>query len=440
MDKKELLKKEAATIFTPSQPITNSKLFSGRQELLDQLKGSVGVSGRNFVLYGERGVGKTSFYNILFKNYKVQMHTCSKRDDFVTIFLNILSRLGEQFTDDEQKALAEAGYSFGTDKVWSMSSKFSRENVYKPVAPQKLNLGFLIKKFRKMQKEIDIIILDEFQNIESSEIQTDIIEVVKGISDNNIKTQIAIVGVASSDEELLTSPEYTQYKMRHFIVAEIPEMNLNELKDILDKRQNLFNLRFGEEEKVWIARISSGSPFITHSLALMSTYRWINRNALNLLIIPILSMIGGYVVGGIGGAISMGTSYIKTVNVNIQKADLVGGVANWIKEFHFNYKIISKSYIEILQSEENGDVQKLLVMFVENKGKPLPANKIAINLHTDVAKIKRLINNKLKLFIKQTDDDKYILTTQSFCPYIQAWEYLKTNDAEMYATTLNLLA
>lgn len=358
----------------------------------------------------------------------------------MTIFLNILSRLGEQFTDDERKALAEAGYSFGADKVWSVSSKLGAENVYKPVAEQKLNLGFLINKFKNLQRAIDVIILDEFQNIDSPEIQTDIIEVVKGISDNNIKTQIAIVGVAASDEELLTSPEYAQYKMRHFIVAEIPEMNLEELKDIVNKRQDLFNIRFGEEEKEWIARISSGSPSVTHSLALLSTQRWINRNSGLVIAVVAAGMFGtlGTIVAAIAGVVS--TLYIQKVNVNVERADLVSGVANWIKIFHSNYKLASKSYVEILQSGDAGTVQKLLVMLAENKDNPLPVGKIAKSLRVDATKIKKLINNKLKFFVKRIDDDKYILAAQNFRPYIRSWDYLKAHDAERYATTLNSLA
>jgi len=431
MDKQELLEKQAAEVFTPSQPITNPKLFSGRQELLDQLKGFVNVSGRNFVFYGERGVGKTSFYNILFKKSKVQMHTCSKRDDFVTIFLNILSRLGEQFTDDERKALAEAGYSFGADKVWSVSSKVGAENVYKPVAEQKLNLGFLINKFKNLQKPIDIIILDEFQNIESPEIQTDIIEVVKGISDNNIKTQIAIVGVATSDEELLTSPEYPQYKMRHFIAAEIPEMNMEELKDIVNKRQELFRIHFGEEEKEWIARISSGSPSVTHSLALWSILSWITRNVAKI----VVNFLGLVPVVGVFFAPS-----IQAVNINIDRADLVSAVVNWIKIFHSSYKQVSKKYVDILQTRDSETVRKLLVILAENKAHPLPMGKIARGLHIDAAKIKRLISNKLKLFVKPIDDDKYMLINQSLQAYIRSWEYLKVHDAESYATTLKSLS
>ena len=437
MDKKELLEKQAAEVFTPSQPITDPKLFSGRQELLEQLKGFVNVSGRNFVFYGERGVGKTSFYNILFKNSKAQMHTCSKRDDFVTIFLNILSRLGEQFTDDERKALAEAGYSFGADKVWSVSSKMGAENVYKPVAEQKLNLGFLINKFKNLQKPIDVIILDEFQNIDSPEIQTDIIEVVKGISDNNIKTQIAIVGVATSDEELLTSPEYPQYKMRHFIAAEIPEMNLEELKDIVNKRQDRFKIRFGEEEKEWIARISSGSPSVTHSLALGSTLSWITRKvvkvASNLLILTANPTVAN-IVGTLFGL------NIQKVNINVERADLVSAVANWIKIFHSNNKLASKSYVDILQSSDAGTVQKLLIMLAENNDNPSPVGKIAKSLHVDATKIKKLINNKLKFFVKRIDHDKYILAAQSFRPYIRSWDYLKAQDPESYAKTLKSLS
>jgi len=49
---------ELANIFTPSKPIEDPRLFSGRQQLLADLKAQLPTAGMNFVLYGERGRGR----------------------------------------------------------------------------------------------------------------------------------------------------------------------------------------------------------------------------------------------------------------------------------------------------------------------------------------------------------------------------------------------
>lgn len=112
------IQQQLAQIYTPGVPITDPALFSGRQRLLSDLRLELPVAGRNFVLYGERGVGKTSFYNVLLHGFSVERHNCSKQDDFVTIFLNILGKRGEQFTDADHELLAKAGYKIGGDKLF----------------------------------------------------------------------------------------------------------------------------------------------------------------------------------------------------------------------------------------------------------------------------------------------------------------------------------
>lgn len=180
------LQEQAAKIYTPCKPITETRLFSDRETILKNLKNSLSMNPTSLIIYGERGVGKTSFCNILLEGYKYQRHNCSKEDDFVTIFLNILTSLGEQFTKGEKKILAEAGYSIGDNNLLSVKAKIGGEEVIKPIADRRLDLNFVLNKFGKAKDQLNAIILDEFQNISNPKIQTQIIEVVKGFADNDI--------------------------------------------------------------------------------------------------------------------------------------------------------------------------------------------------------------------------------------------------------------
>ena len=55
---------EANQLFTPSTPINVADLFAGRQDQLSRIVDAVGERGRHVILYGERGVGKTSLSQI----------------------------------------------------------------------------------------------------------------------------------------------------------------------------------------------------------------------------------------------------------------------------------------------------------------------------------------------------------------------------------------
>jgi ABC-type uncharacterized transport system fused permease/ATPase subunit len=56
---------ELGTVFTPAAPIDNKKLFSGRTSQLRDVIDAVNQRGQHAIIYGERGVGKTSLASVL---------------------------------------------------------------------------------------------------------------------------------------------------------------------------------------------------------------------------------------------------------------------------------------------------------------------------------------------------------------------------------------
>ena len=56
---------EVAQVFQPRTPINTRELFAGRWEQMQTLADAVAQNGLHVVIYGERGVGKTSLANIV---------------------------------------------------------------------------------------------------------------------------------------------------------------------------------------------------------------------------------------------------------------------------------------------------------------------------------------------------------------------------------------
>ena len=54
--------------FTPGSPIDSTGLFCGRSKQTGMIIDSINFKGQHAILYGERGVGKTSLANQLFQN------------------------------------------------------------------------------------------------------------------------------------------------------------------------------------------------------------------------------------------------------------------------------------------------------------------------------------------------------------------------------------
>ena len=53
-------KMAASQVFTPTAPIDDGTLFAGRQEQVQKVFKAMAQKGQHAVLFGERGVGKTS--------------------------------------------------------------------------------------------------------------------------------------------------------------------------------------------------------------------------------------------------------------------------------------------------------------------------------------------------------------------------------------------
>ena len=75
---------EAGQLFTPSTPIAVAEFFSGRKKEIEQLFEAIAERGRHAMVYGERGVGKTSLSQVvpLMLPKKVsRIHHLRKADD-----------------------------------------------------------------------------------------------------------------------------------------------------------------------------------------------------------------------------------------------------------------------------------------------------------------------------------------------------------------------
>src|SRR6266704_2883836 len=61
----EALSAAAAKVLQPRTPITTKELFAGRWNELTAVADAVNQTGLHVVIYGERGVGKTSLANVI---------------------------------------------------------------------------------------------------------------------------------------------------------------------------------------------------------------------------------------------------------------------------------------------------------------------------------------------------------------------------------------
>src|SRR5271165_1051126 len=99
-DEKYELVKKIHEAFTPSAPIKSRDLFAGRTVQVGKVVRAVFQRGEHAIIYGERGVGKTSLVNTLFdllvfmgrSNYQIARVQCANGMSFEAIWRGIFRK------------------------------------------------------------------------------------------------------------------------------------------------------------------------------------------------------------------------------------------------------------------------------------------------------------------------------------------------------------
>ena len=92
----DFLRAAAQNLFVPKAPIDNQRLFSGRIKQIQDVLDVVYEKGAHGIIFGERGVGKTSLANIIenrvspiIPSLKTIKISCSPNDKFHDLWSNV---------------------------------------------------------------------------------------------------------------------------------------------------------------------------------------------------------------------------------------------------------------------------------------------------------------------------------------------------------------
>jgi Holliday junction resolvasome RuvABC ATP-dependent DNA helicase subunit len=271
MDTKKKLDKwlHAAKVFTPGAPINKYDLFSGRVDQIRDVINAVMQRGRHVILFGERGVGKTSLANILAEalpaNDYIRMGSgtvnCDVSDDFSTLWHKAFREIA--FVTE-----GKAGFEGRpVERVETLD-----EELPEVVTPD--DIRYTLERLSIPA----VIIIDEIDRIQEKRTTTLLADTVKNLSDHSTSTTIVLVGVADSVGELIA--EHASIE-RALVQVRMPRMSNNELFDILDKGLGDLEMGIDDDARIRIARLSQGLPQYTHSMGLYATQEAINQDRSN---------------------------------------------------------------------------------------------------------------------------------------------------------------
>jgi len=238
---------EINSAFTPGSPIDSRDLFAGRIRQVDKVISTIFQKGAHAVLFGERGVGKTSLANTLFDflvligkfNYGRARVNCSD---------------GMSFEDIWRTAFKDL--TFNTEEGGTLTLN---EALPENPGPEDVRATF------QLVSEPSIAIIDELDRISDPKVMTMMADTIKTLSDNAIRTTLILVGVADSVDQLIGEHQSIERALKQVVM---PRMSKAELLEIVDKGlSKCAGITVDATARERMADYAQGLPFYTHMLA-----------------------------------------------------------------------------------------------------------------------------------------------------------------------------
>lgn len=260
------LRSEIFETFTPGPPINELELFAGRRDVIQRLQDITIERGRHAIIFGERGVGKTSLANIFHKDLNVINKSNNARIRQVTdIFIN-----------------ADSKDSF--DSLWrKVFRRMTRPNSVStvdldypgPIEPDHI----VLEMERFSHNELPIIIIDEYDRVEDEECRVLMTDVIKALTTVKTNPTIVLVGVADNILHLVQDHGSIS---RNLVQIPMKRMSPDEIRDIVTTRFRRLRMKI-TSEAIWrIVYFSSGLPFYTHSLGKYAALSAISANKIEI--------------------------------------------------------------------------------------------------------------------------------------------------------------
>lgn len=241
--------------FGASQPVSDSRFFAGRQETLARIIAALEGEGAHVVVYGERGIGKTSLMHVLADTardarYLVVYDSCGADTQFDTIFRSIMSRIPLIYHKDTlpNSSAAEKGLTF--------------ESLLPPGPIGAREAADLLTDVTGTRL---LIILDEYDRVADQNLRRQTAELIKNLSDRMAPVHLIIAGVAEDLDGLI---DYIPSIRRNIAAIAVPAMSVDEVAEILRIGSETSGLSFFEGAAEVVAHYAGGSPYVARLICL----------------------------------------------------------------------------------------------------------------------------------------------------------------------------
>ena len=260
----QALHSKAATVFQPRSPITTKELFAGRWNELTAVADAVNQTGLHVVIYGERGVGKTSLANVLSPTIWA-LDRSGKQEGEVPARLVVKANAStaDTFTTIWHKLFKEITWNDNRPTIGLVPGRKKSKSIQEAFSlPQTLNVDDVRRVIANMPGAVFIV--DEFDRAAAAS-SKDFTDLIKALSDFSLNCTVIIVGVSDTVDQLISDHASIN---RALIQVLVPRMDVKDLRQILANAEKSLSVKFVPDAANFIVHVSQGLPHYTHLIGL----------------------------------------------------------------------------------------------------------------------------------------------------------------------------
>jgi Cdc6-like AAA superfamily ATPase len=244
-------------VFSPAAPITRQDLFAGRHEQMETLIDVGFERGQHAVIFGERGVGKTSMATVMTMVFAARgtklavKVNCDVTDTYDTIWRKVL---------DEIDFLAQTSEYSARDVGPALRAATSSVMTSGPLVPN--DVRKILRRVTAVKETV--IFVDEFERLKDKRSTALFADTLKMLSDQQVAATVILVGVADNIQQLLSEHQSIE---RALVQIYMPRMAADELREVVRRGLTLAEMTITDEAVDLITAMSRGLPHFTHLIA-----------------------------------------------------------------------------------------------------------------------------------------------------------------------------
>ncbi len=248
------LRAKLLSAYTPARPVVDRRMFAGRTGIMQTLIHAIEEQRLHVVIYGERGVGKSSLLQQVSQaakdaRYLVAYIDCGQRSEFDETFRALAEHIPLMFHK-----------TYGPTSIESESG----HTLASLLGPEPMTVGQAVEALSRIEGTRVLLILDDFDHTGSEDFRYKVAELLKSLSDQALHVQALIAGVPA---ELAKLVGHVPSLHRNVLAMQVPRMSAGEIRDIIRRGEGVGDVHFDDEAVQVIIAACAGSPYLAKLLS-----------------------------------------------------------------------------------------------------------------------------------------------------------------------------